>query len=61
MINSRRWEVIGETRQFKTIGELEMWLCPLGGLWRNIMNGWDDFEVNISMKVGDGRRVNFWG
>lgn len=30
------------------------------GVWRNIMKGWHDFYGNISFRVGDGRRVNFW-
>lgn len=29
-------------------------------VWRNIMKGRADFEVNISFKVGDERRVSFW-
>ncbi|KAG5623983.1 hypothetical protein H5410_009201 [Solanum commersonii] len=29
-------------------------------LWRNILKGWEDFKVNISFKVGNGKRINLW-
>lgn len=29
-------------------------------LWRNILKGWEDFNVNISFKVGNGKRINLW-
>ncbi|WMV24312.1 hypothetical protein MTR67_017697 [Solanum verrucosum] len=36
-------------------------LCFGCGLWRNIMEEWDYALENISVKVRDGRRVNYWG
>lgn len=30
-------------------------------VWRNITKGWVNFYKNFSFKVGDGRRISFWG
>lgn len=32
-----------------------------GGLWRNIVKGWDNFCENTSFKVRNGRTVKFGG
>nr|XP_016496380.1 PREDICTED: uncharacterized protein LOC107815330 [Nicotiana tabacum] len=34
---------------------------PFGcGMWRSIMKNWEAFSGNITYRVGDGRRINFW-
>nr|XP_016498719.1 PREDICTED: uncharacterized protein LOC107817408 [Nicotiana tabacum] len=36
-------------------------ITPFGcGMWRSITKNWEAFSGNITYRVGDGRKINFW-
>lgn len=57
------WRKVVQARHGECRGEwssLESLLPHGRGLWKGIRGGRGEFSIPISMKVGAGRRVNFW-